>query len=203
MSNDYIAPIDHSGASALATEVGGGARGALKGGAKGALTGWGLITVIGAGIGLVAGLLLFTHVIAISAVTTAISSVINGAHLLKFLGVAGFTVAGGVAAAGLLGPAFALIGGLFGGTVGAAKGAGRAANQVSQERGQAAELQAQIEMVRAQQPAPTIVYTQPPATGFPPYGSPMNQANPNGLQVGNDNMQYQGLVSNPQLAQAL
>ena len=91
--------------------------------------------------------------------------------------------------------------------MGGFNGGAKAMDKVNQERGKAAEIQAQIDMIKAQNPVPqgTTIYA-PTATNdntiryaLPEQGSRMNPANTN-IQTGSS-LQYDGLaVSNQQLA---
>ena len=165
MDNTNVAPVDHSAGSAFASTVGGGAGGALKGGIKGALGAWGTVALIGAGIGLFAGLLL-TGIIALPA---AGAITWGFAGFAKALLIGGLTIGGGTLAATTIGPWAATAGGVVGGGLGAAKGVSRASDQVTQERAAAAGLNAQVDMYKAQA-ANDNKYN------FPEQGSAMNQA---------------------------
>ena len=210
MSNEeYIAPIDHSAGSAAASTAAGAAGGAVKGGfnwiwksARNAALIFGAIALVWA------VMTVFPIAAAAPGAVQAVTHMAPIVHqLLTVLGItAGVTALGaGVGA---------VIGGLtapVGAAVGAVKGGSKASREVKMERGAAAELQAQIALARAQNPA-AQVYA--PASSiaanddmkynaFPPQGAPMNPALPRGLQAGNDNLQYDGRVSGAQLAQAL
>ncbi len=192
MVENYAAPIDHSAGSAAAQTAAGAAGGALKTGAKW----WAAVAVIGAAVGLFAGLVL-TGIVPITIVSGALAE-ISGMGLLKVATIAATTIIGGAVAASTLGP----VAGAIGGTIGGVKGGGRAAHRVGEERGAAAAMQAQIEMVRAQSPAPaqTVVYAPAAnnnSTGLPAYGDAMNAAAP---QI--SNMQYEGPINGQQLAAA-
>lgn len=179
MSNDNVAPINHSAGSAAATTLSSTAGGAVKTGAKW----WAITAGVGGAIGLVAGLAL-TGVITIP---VGLFTAFSGMGLLKVGVIAATTIGGLVGAATFLGPAA----GTIGAAVGAGKGAIRGANKVSEERGQAAQLQAQVEVAKAQ------------ATAYNPYAAQGSSMNPAGTQinVGRD-MQYDGVVNGPQLAMA-
>jgi hypothetical protein len=183
MSNDNVAPINHSAGSAAATTLSSTAGGALKTGAKSWLGAWSTVTAIGAGVGLLLGLS------AIGVITFPVLS-LSLPILGKSLFVAATTIGVGALAATTIAPWVATVFGIGGAAVGAGKGAMRGAEKVNQERGQAAELQAQVQIAKAQAPA------------YSPYaaqGSAMNPASTQ-INVGRD-MQYDGPI-NGQLALA-
>jgi hypothetical protein len=167
MSNDNVAPINHSAGSAVATTAASTAGGVISGGFKAAI-GWiGAWGAIGTVLGVVGAI--------------AMGGVIAGPIALGIVG-------------GVAGTGFGVVTSTWAGAVGALfggfKGAERGANRVSEERGQAAALQAQVEVAKAQAPV------------YAPYaaqGSPMNPASTQ-INVGRD-AQYDGPI-NGQLALA-
>lgn len=189
MANEDAAPVNHSGYSVAAGTVGGAAGGALKGGAKGFLGGWGAMTLIGAGIGLTLGLIL-TGVISFPAIVASLGAISIGGFLKGAL-VTVLTLGGGALAATTIGPVVGQFTGIGGAAIGAAKGGAEASHTIRQERGQAAMLNAQLEMAKAQTIAQAPLAQQ---------GSAMNAANPR-IRVGAD-MQYDGSIAGPQLEAA-
>ena len=180
MPNDY-APIDHTAISGLATTASGGVGGAARKGIKGAVLGFLAPIALGA--------LVFGGAAFLFTAGSIGLGIISGSALL------------GAVLGGFFAPTTAGVGAAVGGVLGGLSGASRASDQVKMERGAAAELQAQIEVAKAQMAAqqPQVVYAQPAPT-MAPYGSPMNPANPRGLQAGADTMQYQGPLTAQQLA---
>lgn len=194
MVEQYIAPVKHTTASAAANT----AAGAAKGGFFGFLKGVGVIAAIGAGVGLV-GSLLLTGIVGLPAFA--------GVELTAAMGnwaIVGLSTLGcGIAAAFAGGPVAGTIGALIGGVSGGSK----AIDKVHQETGRAHELQAQIDMIRAQNPMPaaTNIYV-PTATNdnvintryaLPEQGS---QYNPASAKIQGTTVQYDGLAAGQQLA---
>lgn len=180
MVNDNVAPVNHSGYSAAAGTLGGAAGGALKGGAKAGIGAWGVVTMIGAGVGLFLGLVL-TGVISFPAIAASLGAISIGG-LIKGLTITALTLGGGALAATTIAPAVGTVFGIGGAAVGAAKGGHEASKEIRMERGQAAMLNAQLEMAKAQTLAPQ--------------GSAINAANPR-IQTGAD-LQYDGSLGNAQ-----
>lgn len=164
MSNEFIAPIDHTATSAAASTAAGAAGGALKGGLKfGA--GWiGGLTALGAliGVGIATGGFGFL------ATGPVIAGIVGGV-----LGLAAGVSSFGIPTA---------IGALFGG----AKGAARASDEVKMERGAAAELQAKVDIIKAQSGPTTTVYA-PSATN-----NNRGITAPSTVMAGDNNVQYDG-----------
>lgn len=132
---ERIAPINHSAGSALGSTAAGAAGGAVK---VGVITGlsWPLVA---AAIGGVIGSLVVG--VATGGVGFAITPMMIGAGVGTILGgIGGFFTA--------------IPMGTLGGAVGAFTGGAKASNRVSEERGAAAQVEAQIAMARAQNPAP-------------------------------------------------
>ncbi len=193
-----ITPVNHDGGSATGQTVAGAAGGGLWGGIKGAATGWVLITALGALAAFALGMFLTgAWTLTIPAILTHAS--VSGTGLF----VAALTAAGGIGAAIFGGPIAATWGGLIGGGFGAAKGAGDAQRRVAQERQAAAEMDAQLEMIRAQSqtaPQQNNIYTAPQG-GLPEQGSAMNQA-ASTIKTGAQNAQLMDTVNGQQLAAA-
>lgn len=157
MSQEYIVPVDHSSASAVATTAASAGKHGLTGMLKGAVTG-----IIGSGvffglIGLAIGMAVGAPVLALA--IGAGAGVIFSGPLLGF----GAT----------LGAALGLIGGT-------AKGM----SKVSHEQGAAQMMQAQLAAEQAQAMGQTNIYAQD--VSMPQQGSRMNpaasQVNLDGLQ---------------------
>ncbi len=185
MSNDNVAPINHSAGSAIATTASSTASGVVGGGVRGFLKGIRNLAILGGAVALIwasfgTGLLVLPE---------AVGSTVLPAITGKILSVLGWTALG-TAIGGGLGVAAGWITVPFGAILGGAKGAARGSERVSQERGQAAMLEAQVQLAKAQAP----VYSP-----YAAQGSPMNAANSQ-IQVGRD-MQYDGPI-NGQLALA-
>ena len=204
--NEFIAPVNHTALSGFSSTAAGTAGGAVKGGVKGALVGLGLFAAAGLAVGLFVASggvgMLLTAAGAATASAGGAGGLFAGAFsVAKFIGITGLFTAGGVA----LGSAFGVpLGSMAGGLVGGVKGHARASERVSQERGQAAVLDAQIEMIRAQS-APSVqthVYAQPGHDNkfnFPAQGSSMNAASP---QLDASSVAYDQRIAGAQLARA-
>lgn len=175
MSNEFIAPIDHSTASAAASTAAGAAGGALKGGLKAGASWIGTLTLIGVGIG-------------IGIATGGFGFLVSGP-------VIGGIIGGvlGLSAGIWSSPLAAGIGALFGG----ASGASRASDEVKMERGAAAELQAKVDIIKAQSaPQATTTIYAPSATN-----NNRGLTAPSTIMAGNDNVQYDGKgIAGEQLA---
>lgn len=196
MQNDYVAPIDHTTGSAAASTLGGAAGGSVAPAVKGGAVGFTLPIVLGAALFAIPAFM------------------ISGGVALG--AVAAWTLGAGAVGA-ILGGVFGSIpgmqlGGLIGGITGAVKGGREASQQVNLERGQAALLQAQIDVARSQamaqamsqqaQAPVTNIYAPSAANdnryaGVPIPGSPMNQAA--STLEGGQGMQYQGTVASRSL----
>lgn len=185
MANNYVAPIDHSVGSAAATTAGGAASGALSGAARAFWKGIKTLAIVGGIVGIGYALLSTGLVTIPAALAGAEGGVVLPAIVGKLTSVIGWALAG-TAIGGAVGVAAGYITIPAGGIIGGAKGASRAANQVKEERGQAAMVQAQVDMVRAQSMAPVVAQ-----------GSAMNMANP---RISAADMQYDGRVNGQELA---
>ena len=196
MVEQYTAPIQHSGASATAHTAAGAAVGAAKKGA----TWWGVTTAVGAGIGLLVGLTFIGAFGPIGAGALTVANLgLTAAGIAKGIAVVGATIGGGALFATTLGPVFGAIGAAIGGV----KGGEKAHDRVRDERGAALTMQAQIDMIRAQNPVgpatniyvPTANnYTMAP-NSFPEQGTKMNPAMP---VIQGNSVQYDGLAMNQQ-----
>lgn len=166
MSNEFIAPIDHSTASAAASTVAGGAGGAIKGGFGGAVTGFMAPILTGA------------------ALFGGIALIVTSGFTLGAVGIAALVGAG---LGAFLAPAGAQLGAILGGLFGGAKGAARASDEVKMERGAAAELQAKVDIIKAQSgPQATTTVFAPSATNNNNRGITA----PSTIMTGADNVQY-------------
>jgi hypothetical protein len=145
MSNEEynVAPIDHGVLSATGSIAAGTVGGGVK---KGLL--WGALWIGAATLG----------VAAIAAVTFGL-----GAAPLLIGGLLG----------GVMGTATSGFAGVIGSTIGAITGGTRAFNEVKQEKGAANLMQAQIDVMKAQN---MQAASNDNKYSFPPQGSPMNMA---------------------------
>ncbi len=188
MQNDYIAPIDHSTGSAVASTASGAAGGALKGGVKGWFVGLFAPIILGAAIFSIPALIIST-------------AVVSGAALGSVGTVAAWTFGMG-AVGSLIGCGFALpaagYGAVLGGLFGGVKGASRASTEVKLERGAAAEMQANVEAYKAQAQA------MAQASNDNKYNLPTSGArmNPAASSIQADSAQGFGTIAGQQLQRA-
>lgn len=157
-----IAPINHTAGSAMGRTVTGAAGGAVKGGVKTWLGWMGLSIAVGAAIGVT--------------VMTGGGGAIFSAGVLKV--VAGLV--GGGLVGGFLGGAIATPVAGVGAAVGGISGGARSADRVGQERVAAAQVEAQIEAIRAANGQASQTFINAPSANnhnsFPQQGSRMNPA---------------------------
>lgn len=208
MVEHYTAPIKHTAVSAAGTTVAGAASGAVDGAWSGfkktvialAVVG-GLVAAVWAGFG--------SGLFAVEAAKATTGAMLNMSPIVgKILTTLGYGALGTAVGAAVGSVAGYFVTGPISGIIGLFKGGDRAVKQVSEERGAAAAVQAQIDMVKAQNPTiqGTTIYA-PTATNdnsvgrysFPQQGAPMNMAVP---QIQGNSVQYDGLAATQQLAAA-